>query len=236
MQTARDAEIVHFIGQVGAGSADHIMARFGMGRSWAYARLSSLVRDGLLEQRTLLHRQPGLYIATREGLRWTHQSRVGVFRVSPGGFRHAWELTTVVVGLQARLPGWQVIAEREMRARERNTEIPIGSVRLAELPGGGVALHRPDIALVSALPDRERYADVVEVELSLKSAQRLSLILRAYTRARHLNHVYYLAAPEVIGPLGRAVSAMRASDVVTVLALDALDELAQSVAGEDGDA
>jgi hypothetical protein len=38
--------------------------------SWAYARLSGLVVACLLEQRTLLHRRPGLYVATAEGLRW----------------------------------------------------------------------------------------------------------------------------------------------------------------------
>jgi hypothetical protein len=39
-----------------------------MGQDWAYDRLNRVVRDGLLEQKTLLHRQPSLYIATAEGL------------------------------------------------------------------------------------------------------------------------------------------------------------------------
>jgi hypothetical protein len=73
------------------------MARFRMGRSWAYARLNRLVRDGLLELKTLLHRKPGLYIATAEGLRWTAQERLGVYRVSAGGFAHAAELADVAV-------------------------------------------------------------------------------------------------------------------------------------------
>jgi hypothetical protein len=85
MQTQRDAEIVGWLGRIGAASAEHVMARLDMGRSWAYARLSALVRDGLLEPRTLLYRQPGLYIATAEGLCWTFLERLGVFRVGPGG-------------------------------------------------------------------------------------------------------------------------------------------------------
>lgn len=35
MQTHRDAEIVGWLGRIGAASAEHVMARFQMGRSWA---------------------------------------------------------------------------------------------------------------------------------------------------------------------------------------------------------
>jgi hypothetical protein len=111
MQTANDAEIVRFISEVGAASAEHVMARFGMGRSWAYARLRVLTRDGLLEQKRLLYETPGLYVATRDGLRWVRLERFGVARPSPGSFRHAWELTSAFVGLRARLPGWRVLAD-----------------------------------------------------------------------------------------------------------------------------
>jgi len=86
VQTERDAEIVDWVGRLGAAGAEHAMARFGMGRSWAYARLNRLVEDGLLEQRQLLHRQPGLYVATSEGLRWCGLQRLGVHRLSVGGF------------------------------------------------------------------------------------------------------------------------------------------------------
>jgi len=59
VQTARDQEIVAFIGRVGAASAEHVQAQFGMCQSRAYARLRVLVRDGLLEHKQLLHRVPG---------------------------------------------------------------------------------------------------------------------------------------------------------------------------------
>jgi hypothetical protein len=75
------------------------MERFAMGRSHAYARLLRLVAEGLLEQRTLLYRQPGLYIATVEGLRWCRLERVGVYRVGLGAFQHARETATAVITL-----------------------------------------------------------------------------------------------------------------------------------------
>jgi hypothetical protein len=64
MQTEKDAEIVGWVGRIGAAGAEHLMAQFGMGRSWAYHRLNVLVPDGLLEQKTLLYRTPGLYVAS----------------------------------------------------------------------------------------------------------------------------------------------------------------------------
>lgn len=62
MQTARDQEIVRFIARVGAASAEHVRARFGMCQSRAYARLRVLVKDGLLEHHQLPHR-----LAERDG-------------------------------------------------------------------------------------------------------------------------------------------------------------------------
>lgn len=89
MQTDRDAKFVSWLARIGAASAEHVMARFGMGRSWAYARLSLLVRDGLLEQKRLLYGKPGLYVSTAEGVRWTFNERLGAYRLGPGGFQHA---------------------------------------------------------------------------------------------------------------------------------------------------
>jgi hypothetical protein len=225
MQTANDVEIVRWIGRVGAASAEHVMARFGMGRSWAYARLRVLTRDRLLERKTLLHQTPGLYIATREGLRWTGQERFGVARLSPGSFMHSWELTSAVVGLQARLPESQLLAERELRVRERESGELVASVRLGEPTAGRPPLHRPDMALIG--PDSR--VSAVEVELSIKAAPRLRAICRGWGRARHVAHVYYLAPPEVARAVLRAVSAVRAQELVTVCALRDLDGLAQVV-------
>ena len=76
MQTERDGQIVEWIGRLGAAGAEHVMSRFAMGRSWAYSRLRSLTADGLLEPRTVLHREPGLYVATNRGLRWRGLGRL----------------------------------------------------------------------------------------------------------------------------------------------------------------
>jgi hypothetical protein len=232
MQTEKDAEIVGWVGRIGAAGAEDVMARFAMGRSWAYARLSRLVADGLLEQKTLLYRQPGLYVASAEGLRWCGLQRLGVYRVGPGGFQHAQQVASVAVVLHAGLPGWEVLSEREIRAAESDRAELVASARVGELPGGRPALHRPDLAALS--PDGRTVA--VEVELSVKAPSRLAAICRGYARARHIERVYYLADAAAGRAVGRAVAETRAEDRIAILALADTGALVGVECGEARDA
>jgi hypothetical protein len=222
MQTSRDSEIVRWVGRLGAAGAEHVMGRFAMGRSWAYARLSSMVAGGLLEQRTLLYRQPGLYIATADGLRWQGLERLGTYRVSPGGFQHAQQVAAAAVALHRTLPAdWEISSEREIRLRESDRDELLASAKVGELPGGRAALHRPDLALLT--PDGNVVA--VEVELSVKAPRRLSAICTAWARARHVSGVYYLAPPAVARAVQRAIAETRTEDRIVVLPLDQPDAL-----------
>jgi hypothetical protein len=226
VQTARDAEIVGWIGRIGAASRAHVMARFGMGRSWAYARLGCLVRDGLLEHRQLLYQTPGLYLATAEGLRWRGLERLGVYRLGPGAVAHATELASAAVALDRALPDRQQLTERELRVAETDSMRPIASASLGELPGRRAALHRPDLALLAA----GGRTLAIEVELSIKAPRRLQAICRAYARARHVDHVYYLATPPAARAVIRAVDETRAGERITVLGLEDVPGLAAAEA------
>jgi hypothetical protein len=228
MRTEKDAEIVGWVGRVGAAGAEDVMGRFGMGRSWAYARLGSLVSGGLLEQRVVLYRKAGLYVATVEGLRWSGLRRLGVYKVSPGNFEHSQQVARVAVALNWGFPGWEILSEREIRVEESDHGGLLASARVGELPGGGAALHRPDLALVS----KDGRVLAVEVELSVKASHRLTGICRGWARARHVSHVYYLAAPAAARAVSRAVKETRAEDRVTVLALQDVAGLAGIELGE----
>jgi len=232
MQTEKDAEIVGWVGRVGAAGAEHVMARFQMGRSWAYARLSRLVCDALLEQKTLLYRQPGLYIATAEGLRWQGIKRLGVYRVGAGGFTHAREVASAAVLLHRRFPAWTMLSERELRVHESDEGELVASARLGELPGGRPALHRPDLALISP----QGRALAIEIELSVKAPRRLAAICRGWARARHVSQVYYLATPPAARAVTRAVAETRSEDRITVLALADIGTLTATELNEAGNA
>ena len=228
VQSERDAQIVGWVGALGAAGAEHVMGRFQMGRSWAYARLERLSSDGLLEQRALLHRRPALYVASAAGLRWRGLGRLGVCRVRPGGFEHAWALAQSAVALHELLPEWRMLSEREIRAHERDERELLASARVGALTRDRPALHRPDLALID--PQGQVFA--VEVELSVKARARLEAICTGWARARHLRHVYYLAAPAAAGAVLRAVHETRSQDRITVLALD--DTAALAAAEREG--
>lgn len=229
MHTDKDREIVGWIGRLGAAGAEHVMARFAMGQSWAYARLSRLVTDGLLEQKPLLYRRPGLYIATTEGLRWAGLEPLGTHGVSPGGFEHAQQVATAAVALHRGRPAWELLSDREIRAEENDRGELVASAAVGELPNGRPALHRPDLALIS--PAGRTLA--IEVELSIKAPKRLAAICRGWARARHVAHVYYLATPSVEGAVNRAIKDVRAEDRITVLPLS---DAASVIAAESKEA
>jgi hypothetical protein len=216
VHTDRDQEIVRWIGGLGAAGAERVIERFAITRTRAYARLGKLTQAGLLELRPLLHGQPGLYVATAEGLRWQGLQRLGVYRVSPGGFVHAREVAAAAVALERGFPDRPLLSERQIRLQERDVGRPVASAKLAELPTGRAFLHRPDLALVSPVEP----AIAVEVELTPKAPKRLEEICRAWARACHVEAVYYLAAPAPARALERAIARVRAGDRITVIALE----------------
>lgn len=119
------------------------------------------------------------------------------------------------------------MSERELRIVESDEDKLLASVKLGELPGGRPALHRPDLALIG----RDNRVLAIEVELSIKAPRRLQTICRAYARARHLAHVYYLATPSVARAVLRAVVEVRAEDRVAVMALEDIAGVAEAIEG-----
>jgi hypothetical protein len=232
MHTEKDAEILGWICRVGAAGAEHVMGRFEMSRSCAYEHLSRLVWDGLLEQKVLLYRKPGLYVATSEGLRRSGLERFGIYRVSSGGFEHAQQLASAAVALHRCFPGWHLLSERELRTEEGDRSDLVASAKLGDLPGGRPALHRPDLALIS--PEGRVLA--VEIELSVKAPRRLAAICRGWARARHVGHVYYLAESAPARAVTRAIAETRAGDHITVLPLGDAASMRVAKREEAGDA
>ncbi|HEY5193141.1 MAG TPA: hypothetical protein VIJ39_04615 [Solirubrobacteraceae bacterium] len=220
MQTHRDAQIADWIARLGAAGAEHVMSRFSLSRSVAYARLNSMVRDELLEHHAVLYARPGMYTATSAGLHWQGLESLGKFAVSPGGFEHAWQVTQATVQIENSLAGWTVFSEREIRAVETNSGKLFASAKTGAV-ADRLALHRPDLAV-------ERPGGKVtsiEIELSIKSSSRLAAICRGWARARHIDHVYYLATPGPASAVKRAARNTHATNRVRVLAIEEIPRL-----------
>ncbi len=233
MQTVRDAQIVEWLGRMGAASAEQVSERFGLNVTTVYVRFKSLEASGLIEHHQLLWRFPGMYSATRKGLRWRGLDRFLVFKVSLGKFEHTWRVTGAAVALHRELPDWQLLSEREIRAQEIDEQKLVVSAYVGP-SSRWVRHHRADLALVSP----SGRVTAIEVELHEKGRTALEKICRAWARARHVDHVYYLASEGPGRGVRRVVQRLKVDDRITVLDLDdvagiAERELAREKASEE---
>jgi hypothetical protein len=225
--TDRDRSVVGWVAVIGAVSAQDVMARFGLGRTVCYRRLRALVDHGLIARERLVHGQPTLYVATRDGIAWAGIPHVEPARVGVATTRH-WALCArLAVVLERSHAGVEVWGEPRLRAAELDASHAIASATLGTLPDGRARLRRPDLVL---FPPDPALPIAVEVELSVKAARRLEAICRAWARCRLVSEVRYYAPPHVQRAVSRAVSVAHAGDVIRVLSLeDALNEKENSV-------
>jgi hypothetical protein len=213
--TERDRSVVGWVAVIGAVSAQDVMARFGLGRTVGYRRLRALVDQGLLSRARLVHGQPTLYVATREGIAWAGIPHLDPARVGLATTRHWAVCARLAVILGREHGGAELWGEPRLRAAELHAGRPIASAELGRLPDGRPRLRRPDLVMFP--PDTAPVA--VEVELSVKAARRLEAICRAWARCRIVSEVRYYAPPVVARAVSRAVSVVHA-DVIRVVALD----------------
>lgn len=184
VMTKRDGELIGWIGRQRFASAGQVRERFGLSRSKAYERLRGRCTDGLLIRHAVLHGHPSVYSATRAGLLLARVD-LPVASATAQGFVHDLTVTSVVCQLE--LAGHVVLTEREFQRAERRGAGTFSISVSAMSSSGASSLHRPDCIVTGG----ER-PWAVEVELTAKSPERLTAILRAYRRAVHLAGVHYI--------------------------------------------
>jgi hypothetical protein len=214
-------ELLSWAAGLGAVTAESLCTREGIGLASARARLAAAERDAMTKAWRLVRDQPALHTVTRQGLRAAEEAGLTPGRISPGAARHAVACCHAAVRLEAAFPGHAVLGEPAIRRRER--ELGFASAVLAASLGcgGTAARHRPDL-LLAAPGGGDRGPIAVEVELTVKAPRRLEAICRAWGRSREVSGVIYLAAPEVLAPLARAIQSAGAGERIAVLTLDAL--------------
>jgi hypothetical protein len=124
--TARDEEIVRWIGRLRMATAAQVAARFGLGRAVTYARLGGLLQLGLLEHVRIFHGEPGVYCATRPGLSVTGLE-LPPARIDIRSYAHDVYLSALVIDLEREFRPEQITTEREMRAMDTSShQTPTG--------------------------------------------------------------------------------------------------------------
>lgn len=215
---AHQLALVEWAAQLSAITAEALAVRDECTVSSARARLLAAMRTGLLSRERPLRDEPALFTATRAGLRAAGLDGVDPGRVSASSARHSIACAWVAAILERRYADHAVIGERALLRVCRRDE-PFACAPVGRSRAGERAFHRPDLALCPAAP---ALPIAVEVELTVKAPHRLQAICRGWARSRSVAGVLYLVAPQVRGPLGRAIAAARAEQAIAVVDLDIL--------------
>ena len=218
MSAAR-LELLRWAAGLGAVSAPALAARERHRRpESARARLAAAQRAGLMQDWRLLCEEPPLYTVTRAGLRAAGLRELAPARVSAASAAHAGACCRVAVALESGYPAHRVLGEPALRAAVRTGCLRLPAPVLPGLRPGASRSHRPDLLLVPE-HGHDGLAVAVEVELTVKSPERLEAICVAWARERTLAGVVYFAAAAVIAPLERAIERARAQERIVVVAL-----------------
>lgn len=207
--TPRDREIVRWIGRHRFVTAAQVAERFGVGRSQSYARLTGLVRLGLLRHERLFYGQPGVYSATRMGLDLASVP-LPAPTVDLRTYEHDVQLVSLVCALEhAAPPAARVLTERQVRAVDTPGErsaadyrprfaVQLGDGRQLRLTSlSPPRVHFPDAVVV----EQDDRLTAIELERTLKGRARLRRILQAYVAARHIARVRYFTLDPGVGKL-----------------------------------
>lgn len=213
--TARDVELVRWIGRLRFAQAVQVADRFAMDERNVYRRLRGLVALGLLEHRRVFHARPGVYLATGDGLA-AAGVRLPRPRIDIRTYRHDRIASAVCIELEREFGSAGVVTERELRAHDASgVERPRYAVRLGS-QATRRGLHFPDLAVEA----EGRHPLAIEVELAVKGRVRLDSIVSGYVRARHIGAVRYYAAPAARKAVQRAVWRASAGELFDVRPLE----------------
>jgi DNA-binding transcriptional ArsR family regulator len=221
----------------GVGGADAVTLATAMGlrERTALAHLRSLEQAGLVDAARLLHRQPALFLITRDGLCAAGRRELDTPRVTASSFAHLLESARTAVALQCALaPRYSVHSERELRVWERDAGHALASADVGPALGRDIALHRPDLVCWPVESRDGELPIAIEVELTVKGALRLRSIVRAWARCRHVEAVVYYASAPAARAVNLAIAAELAEERVHVLALERRGDLAAGLIGRLG--
>jgi hypothetical protein len=209
--SSRRAELLRWAAGLGAVTAESLAVHDGRGEASARGALGAARRVGQLAGWDALREQPALYTVTRVGIRASGLAGIEPARVSAAGAEHAVACCAAAVRLERAFPAHAVLGEPAMRSALRAGD-GAWPRRWAQRQ------QRPDLLLVPRRGARERPI-AVEIELSVKSPQRLEGVCRRWARDLEVSGVIYIAAGHVRGPLTRAIARCRAEEKIVVLDL-----------------
>lgn len=196
--TERDIEILKFINAFGFCEMPHISNKFALRKPWNYKVVRRLIKAGFLIHERVFHNRPGIFRLSREGAALTGLPPLK--KLSLGIYEHQITVIDVSLKLLQQYPGAHWKSERWLKYDEYSE----GRFNRQ--------CHFADGILI--LPDNKRVA--IEVELTMKSKDRLNKILRDYWLQNEVEEVWYYCVPDIIN---RVKSLVNRYENITVQSL-----------------
>lgn len=169
--TSRDIEILRLINRFGRLNVDQISGYFRISQIRAYQILYRLKSSGYIEHHRVFYNEPGVYVCTTEGARFTEYEKLRELHVA--SLKHDLAVFDAFLKLKNRMKITSFQTEREIR-QNKNLE------------------HFPDIIL-----EAENAKISVEVELSRKSKLRMESIRNFYLKNLEINRIMYFVPEDL---------------------------------------
>jgi hypothetical protein len=172
--------IMQFIHEFGFCEIHHIMKRFCLRRTFSYEQMRILIRFGLIIYKVVVPHFPGVYFLTAKSVRLINTDLPLMTYVPIYYYGHHMAVLSVYLKIREKYPNATWMSERRL-IKQKYDDM------------AGNKEHLPDGLLV--LPDSKRIP--IEVELNLKSRERLNTILSDYSVDKNVHEVWYFCTPEI---------------------------------------
>jgi hypothetical protein len=180
--TKRDIAILQFVNTFGFCTLPHLEQHFALKSRRAYQLMQRLIQVGYIQHQRIFHAQHGIYYLTDQGATCTDLPAID--KIPIGIYYHQLRIIDVYLKLRQQYPHADWVSERYLKHEKF-------------YKGIGQPGHTADGIL--------RFTDgkyvAIEIELSLKSKNRLSHILKFYGSQLHIHEVWYYCTSQVIPTL-----------------------------------
>lgn len=175
--TQRDIEILREINAFGYVDVNFIEQRFQLQKKLAYRRLKKLVDNNYLKHSRVLYGEPGVYQVTHKGAQLSEDHLPPLKRISFATYCHTLAVAHASIALIKQFGG-SFLTERMLRLTKREMD-------------AGACEHNCDGVLI--LNDKKI---AIEVELTMKTKQRIEDIMMDYSLQSEYSEVWYLCGNE----------------------------------------
>jgi hypothetical protein len=234
-QAIERARTLAWITALGAITAEALSKRDDLSIAAARERLDEAVELGLMERHSLLVGYSDLYTVTSSGRTearkhadaggYSYPEGLRTARVTIKDARHTIACASAIAALERRYPDYRVMSERELHREEHAQQRRLGSVSVERY--GQTRSHYPDIVLwPPPTPGEPPPLPVaVEVELTMKSKEELTAILRAFAGCYDIDAVvYYTDTLKLEERLLDTVEQLHAEEFIVVVPLSSIVE------------